>query len=76
MRLDVRSQLKYVITQSPNCKVCHTDIGCLRNHDGTLIAMYYKGTVALTAGVQAVLSGSADAKTTDYGKKSHEYEEI
>ncbi|OAL54311.1 hypothetical protein IQ07DRAFT_595839 [Pyrenochaeta sp. DS3sAY3a] len=39
----------------------------LKNHDGTLIAMYYKGTVALTAGVKAVLSGSADAKTTDYG---------
>jgi len=29
--------------------------------------MYYKGTVALTAGVQAILSGSPDAKTTDYG---------
>lgn len=29
--------------------------------------MYYKGTVKLTAGVQALLSGKPDAKTTDYG---------
>ena len=38
-----------------------------RNHDGTVLAMYYKGTVALTSGVQAILSGSSEAKTTDYG---------
>jgi RNA polymerase I-specific transcription initiation factor RRN6 len=38
-----------------------------RNKDGTLFAMYYKGTVALTAGVQAVLSGASEAKTTPYG---------
>jgi RNA polymerase I-specific transcription initiation factor RRN6 len=29
--------------------------------------MYYKGTVALTPGVKAILSGSQDAKTTAYG---------
>lgn len=29
--------------------------------------MYYKGTVALTPGVKAILSGSSDAKTTDFG---------
>lgn len=29
--------------------------------------MYYKGTVALTAGVMAVLGGAPDAKTTEYG---------
>jgi hypothetical protein len=29
--------------------------------------MYYKGTVVLTEGVKAVLSGSKDAKTTEYG---------
>lgn len=29
--------------------------------------MFYKGTVALTPGVQAILSGSADAKTTEFG---------
>jgi RNA polymerase I-specific transcription initiation factor RRN6 len=29
--------------------------------------MYYKGTVALTSGVQAILSGAQDAKTTGYG---------
>jgi RNA polymerase I-specific transcription initiation factor RRN6 len=29
--------------------------------------MYYKGTVALTAGVKAVLGGAPDAKTTPYG---------
>lgn len=39
----------------------------IRNNDGTIFAMYYKGTVALTSGVQAILSGSSDAKTTEYG---------
>lgn len=39
-----------------------------RNSDGTILAMYYKGTVALTSGVQAILSGSPDAQTTGYGK--------
>jgi RNA polymerase I-specific transcription initiation factor RRN6 len=29
--------------------------------------MYYKGTVALTPGVGAILSGASDAKTTPYG---------
>jgi RNA polymerase I-specific transcription initiation factor RRN6 len=29
--------------------------------------MYYKGTVALTAGVKAVLSGDSSAKTTEFG---------
>lgn len=29
--------------------------------------MYYKGTVALTPGVQAILGGGDDAKTTEYG---------
>lgn len=29
--------------------------------------MYYKGTVALTSGVKAVLGGGSDAKTTAYG---------
>jgi hypothetical protein len=29
--------------------------------------MYYKGTVTLTPGVKAILSGSPDAKTTDFG---------
>jgi RNA polymerase I-specific transcription initiation factor RRN6 len=38
-----------------------------RNHDGTILAMYYKGTVKLTPGVGKVLSGASDAKTTDYG---------
>lgn len=38
-----------------------------RNNDGTVFAMYYKGTVALTAGVKAVLGGSSDATTTPYG---------
>ncbi|PVH95248.1 hypothetical protein DM02DRAFT_618053 [Periconia macrospinosa] len=39
----------------------------VKNQDGTIFAMYYKGTVALTAGVKAVLGGVPDAKTTDYG---------
>jgi len=39
----------------------------VKNNDGTIFAMYYKGTVALTAGVQALLSGAPDAKTTPYG---------
>ncbi|KAF2647196.1 hypothetical protein K491DRAFT_699787 [Lophiostoma macrostomum CBS 122681] len=39
----------------------------VKNNDGTILAMYYKGIVALTEGVQAVLGGSADAKTTPYG---------
>jgi len=38
-----------------------------RNHDGTILAMYYKGTVKLTPDVGKVLSGASDAKTTDYG---------
>jgi RNA polymerase I-specific transcription initiation factor RRN6 len=38
-----------------------------RTDDGTVLAMYYKGTVKLTDGVKAVLSASPDAKTTDYG---------
>jgi RNA polymerase I-specific transcription initiation factor RRN6 len=29
--------------------------------------MYYKGNVALTAGVKAVLSGTKDAQTTEFG---------
>jgi RNA polymerase I-specific transcription initiation factor RRN6 len=29
--------------------------------------MYYKGTVALTEGVKAILSASPDAKTSEYG---------
>ncbi|KAE8828960.1 hypothetical protein PTNB73_05909 [Pyrenophora teres f. teres] len=39
----------------------------VKTADGTILAMYYKGTVALTPGVVAMLSGSPDAKTTDYG---------
>ena len=38
-----------------------------RTNDGAILAMYYKGTVALTAGVAAILGGTADAKTTEYG---------
>jgi RNA polymerase I-specific transcription initiation factor RRN6 len=29
--------------------------------------MYYKGPVKLTPGVKAILSGSPDAKTTEFG---------
>lgn len=39
----------------------------LKNSDGTIMAMYYKGTVVMTPGVQAILGKSPDAKTTDYG---------
>ncbi|KAF2277352.1 uncharacterized protein EI97DRAFT_432231 [Westerdykella ornata] len=39
----------------------------LKNKDGTLLAMYYQGPVALTDGVKGALSGSSDAKTTPYG---------
>lgn len=39
----------------------------VKNKDGTIFAMYYKGTVALTSGVKALLSGSPDAATTPYG---------
>ncbi|KAH7088796.1 RNA polymerase I-specific transcription-initiation factor-domain-containing protein [Paraphoma chrysanthemicola] len=39
----------------------------VKNNDGTIFAMYYKGTVALTDSVKAVLGGSPDAKTTPYG---------
>lgn len=51
MRLDVRSQVK--LSSSDD--------------EETIIAMYYKGTVALTNGVKAILSGSSEAQTTDYG---------
>ncbi|KAF1950123.1 hypothetical protein CC80DRAFT_496974 [Byssothecium circinans] len=39
----------------------------VKTSDNTLLAMYYKGTVALTPGVQAVLSNAPSAETTDYG---------
>lgn len=39
----------------------------VKNDDGTIFAMFYKGTVALTPGVKAILGGAADAKTTPYG---------
>ncbi|OAL03799.1 hypothetical protein IQ06DRAFT_291468 [Phaeosphaeriaceae sp. SRC1lsM3a] len=39
----------------------------LKTPDGAIIAMYYKGVVALTPGVKAVLGGGSDAKTTDFG---------
>jgi len=32
-----------------------------------LLAIYYKGTVAVTAEVQKVVSSTPDATTTDYG---------
>ncbi|KAH9874631.1 hypothetical protein IAQ61_003821 [Plenodomus lingam] len=37
------------------------------NSDGTILAMFYKGTVTLTPAVQALLGKAPDAKTTDYG---------
>lgn len=64
MRLDVRSQIKYVTTLS-HLRSNLTDYH--RTPDGAIIAMYYKGVVALTPGVKAVLGGGADAKTTDFG---------
>lgn len=39
----------------------------LKNSDGTILAMFYKGTVTLTPAVQALLGKAPDAKTTDYG---------
>jgi RNA polymerase I-specific transcription initiation factor RRN6 len=65
MRLDVRSQVKCAssISVSPSSLLTLP----ARTDDGTIIAMYYKGAVALTPGVQAVLSGSKDAKTTEFG---------
>jgi RNA polymerase I-specific transcription initiation factor RRN6 len=39
----------------------------VKNNDGTVFAMYYKGTIALTDGVKAILGNAAEAKTTDYG---------
>lgn len=39
----------------------------LKNSDGAILAMYYKGTVALTEGVKAILSNAPDATTTEYG---------
>ncbi|KAF1810415.1 hypothetical protein P152DRAFT_508721 [Eremomyces bilateralis CBS 781.70] len=39
----------------------------VKNSDGTLLALFYKGAVALSPGVTAILSGAADAKTTGFG---------
>ncbi|KIW13603.1 hypothetical protein PV08_08793 [Exophiala spinifera] len=39
----------------------------VRSQFKLLVAMYYKGVAAVTPDVQKVLSGAADAKTTDYG---------
>jgi RNA polymerase I-specific transcription initiation factor RRN6 len=68
MRLDVRSQVKSVVPTPffpPYYTISFNTTH--RTDDGTIIAMYYKGTVALSEGVKAVLSGSADAKTTEFG---------
>ncbi|KAF2866330.1 hypothetical protein BDV95DRAFT_208408 [Massariosphaeria phaeospora] len=35
--------------------------------DSTILAMYYRGTVAVTPGVKAVLGGDPAAKTTEWG---------
>jgi len=72
MRLDVRSQVKYVNIYilpcpSPVLPPVSQFLEKNRTEDGTILAMYYKGTVALTPGVVAMLSGGPDAKTTDYG---------
>jgi len=75
MRLDVRSQVKYVLPLR-SLELSHSLLLVLvsytytqphRNFDGTILAMFYKGTVALTPGVKAILSGSPDAKTTEFG---------
>ena len=65
MRLDVRSQVKSVKLHSFVARLSILTI--IRTDVGTVLAMYYKGTVKLTDGVKAVLSGSSDAKTTEYG---------
>jgi len=39
----------------------------VKNKDGTLFAMYYKGTVALTDSAKALLTGDPNAGTTPYG---------
>jgi len=39
----------------------------VKNKDGTLFAMYYKGTVTLTDGVKALFAGDPNAGTTPYG---------
>jgi RNA polymerase I-specific transcription initiation factor RRN6 len=66
MRLDVRSQIKYplpfpLILSPQYVNLAH------RNHDGTILAMFYKGNVKLTPGVGKILTGAPDAKTSDYG---------
>lgn len=43
------------------------DLITCRTDDGVVLAMYYKGTVALSAGVKAILSGDINAETTGYG---------
>lgn len=81
MRLDVRSQIKCVfpllllhlififsVPDTLGCSLCPQSILTKsRTPDGAIIAMYYKGVVALTPGVKAVLGGGGDAKTTDFG---------
>ena len=41
------------------------DVG--RDKSGALLYMHYTGIVEITPGVGAILSGSPDAKTTDFG---------
>lgn len=65
MRFDFFSLFIPPLILSVFCWFCILTL--LRNNDDTIFAMYYKGTVKLTAGVQAVLGGSPQAGTTDYG---------
>jgi len=39
----------------------------LKTKDGELLAMYYKGPLALSVPVRKVLGGAPDAVTTEYG---------
>lgn len=39
----------------------------VKTDDGAIFAMYYKGTVALTPGLKAILGGDPNATTTPYG---------
>jgi hypothetical protein len=61
-----RQDIPSVPVSSPNRQSVWL-ITYFRNDDGTILAMFYKGTVKLTEGVKAILSGSPDAKTTEYG---------
>jgi len=56
------------IRQDPSGKHVRLDVtSVLKDESGAIISFKYSGVINVTPGVAAVLGGSPDAKTTDFG---------